>query len=851
MAYAQFTAFVAMIRSALLRLQLEEAFGAHALNAAASRLNVLLAENPALLGAFQAIDATYARFGLLQQISVEVGGVVVSEWDMTTGRIESGKAWKTLLGYPADGVADSVTAWRALVQADDLAALSSGIAVHVRDATSRFVHDCRCRSFDGGWRWIRVSGRVVMRNENGEPVRVIIVQQDVDAEHRMQVSLSAAREAAEAAGRSRTAFLANMSHEIRTPMNAIIGMTDLALDTNLDAEQKHYLSTVRSSCEALLTIVNDILDFSKIEAGKLQVEKIDFDLGAIVLEAARSLAVSAQHKGLDLAVDLDPALPARVWGDPVRTRQVLINLVGNAIKFTPKGEVAVVVRAESVVDECVRVRVQVCDTGIGIPRDKQEQIFQSFSQADASTNRRFGGTGLGLTISARLVELMGGELGVESEEGRGSVFSFGLELAIKEGVSPPRPPPAALVGKQALLVGNDCATARVLASVFARWGIATVTAVSVAEARLIAAKSRDAGAPLGIVILDATVALADGGECLAGWRGEASAEPMLAAVNIAGQRDELPRLRALGLGVYVVKPVSAVDLFDAVTLAIGTGPEFAFEAFNVDAALHASTAPARAPLVILLVEDNPVNQDLARRMLGAGGHKVVVAANGEEALECFDGQSFDLVLMDMQMPVMDGIEATEAIRARELRRSWIASGDAFRQLPIIAMTANAMAGDRERCLQAGMNDYLTKPIRKAELFAAIERVVGNAGQDTEGVVGSLPSDGRSIDVDAAIRDLGDEALVRQMAKMLLVQWDSHITAISNTMKAQDGVTLCRAAHTFKGLLAMFHAEAARRHALALELAAKEGNWAEASREEQALYAELLAVRPALAAFAGR
>ena len=839
-----------MIRSALLRLQLEEAFGAHTLNAESSRLNRLLAENPALLGALQAIDATYARFGLLQQISVEVGGVVVSEWDLTSGRIESGKAWKTLLGYAADGVADSVSAWRSLVQADDLAALSSGIAIHIRDATSHFVHDCRCRSVDGGWRWIRVSGRVVIRNENGEPVRVIMVQQDVDTEHRMQVSLSAAREAAEAAGRSRTAFLANMSHEIRTPMNAIIGMTDLALDTNLDAEQKHYLSAVRSSCEALLAIVNDILDFSKIEAGKLQVEKIDFDLGAIVLEAARSLAVSAQQKGLDLAVDLDPALPARVWGDPVRTRQVLINLIGNAIKFTPKGEILVQVCAESVVNECVRVRLKVCDTGIGIPRDKQEQIFQSFSQADASTNRRFGGTGLGLTISARLVELMGGELRVESEEGRGSVFSFALELGVKEGLAPPRPAPAALIGKQVLLVGNDCATTRGLASVFARWSIATVTAASMAEARLMAEKFKEAGASLGLVIFDATLALADGGECLAGWREEVSAAPMLAVVNIAGQRDELPKLRVLGIDIYAVKPVSAVDLSDAVTLAIGEGPGFAFEAFNVDAALLVATAAAQAPLTILLVEDNPVNQDLAQRMLATAGHKVVVAANGEEALERFDEQYFDLVLMDMQMPVMDGIEATEAIRARELRRSWIASGDAFRQLPIIAMTANAMAGDRERCLQAGMNDYLAKPIRKAELFAAIERVIGNTGQGTEGVDASLPPDGRPIDVDAAIRDLGDEALVREMARMLLLQWDSYIAAISSATTARDGATLCRAAHTFKGLLAMFHAETARRHALALELAAKEGDWDEAFREEKALNAELLVVRQALSHFSG-
>ncbi len=840
-----------MIRSALLRLQLEEAFGVGSPNEAASRLKQLANQDPALLAAFQAVDATYARFGLLQQISVEVGGVVVSEWDMVSGRIESGKAWKTLLGYPMDGIADSISAWRSLVMPDDLTALSGDIAEHVRDGSRRFLRDCRCKAPDGTWRWIRVSGRVALRDANGEPVRIIVVQQDVDGEHRMEASLRAAREAAESAGRSRTAFLANMSHEIRTPMNAIIGMTDLALDTHLDAEQRHYLSTVRSSCEALLTIVNDILDFSKIEAGKLQVEKIDFDLGSVVLEAARSLAVSAQQKGLDLVVEIPAGMPARVWGDPVRMRQVIVNLLGNAIKFTEHGEISVVLSAEPTVGDRMNVGVEVRDTGIGIPRDKQQQIFQSFSQADVSTTRRFGGTGLGLAISARLVDLMGGTLGVESEEGRGSIFSFALDFAIKEGVPAPRQMPPAMAGRRVLLVGENGATMRFLTSIFARWGLEAMRARTVVEAKELAGRYREGGFPLGLVVLDATAALADGGGGLSAWCGESSPEPMLVAVSIAGQRDELPRLKALGLAVYVVKPVSEGDLFDAVSLAIGGGPQFALDSFDmaaIETNLGAADSAVSVALNILLAEDNLVNQELAQRLLEAAGHKVVVAANGQEALALFDEQHFDLVLMDMQMPVMDGLEATEAIRARELRRSWIASGDQFRQLPIVAMTANAMAGDRDRCLQAGMNDYVAKPIRKAELFAAIERVTGVSGLAAPAMLEGAVSSGVAVDFAAAIRDLGDEALVREMAKMLLSQWDSHSSAIASAMKARDGETLCRAAHTFKGLLAMFHAEGARRHALAVELAAKEGRWDDAAREEQALNIELLVVRPEIEAF---
>ena len=842
-----------MIRSALLRGQLQEALGGapESLDAA---LQALESAAPGLQRALQLVDATYARFGGLQQATVEIGGLVVSEWDMKSGRIDSGKAWKSLLGHAADELPDTVAALRGALHPDDQPLLAAAIGAHVREASRAFSLDCRCRTKAGPWRWLRLSGRVLVRDANGEPLRLVVLLQDVDAARHMEDSLRAAREAAEVAGRSRTAFLANMSHEIRTPMNAIPGMTELALDTELDEEQRHYLSTVRSSCEALLVIVNDILDFSKIEAGKLQVERIDFELSSVIFEAVRTLAVSAQQKGLDIAVDMAPNLPVRVWGDPLRLRQVLTNLVGNAIKFTAAGSVTVAVRAETLRGDEAQVRIEVHDTGIGIPAGKIGQLFQAFSQADVSTTRRFGGTGLGLAISARLVELMGGKIGVVSEEGKGSTFGFSLPLGIRQGAAAVPDLPGALTGQRVLLVGDAAATVGSLVRAFERWGVQVETVATMAAARALSDKWRAAGFPFPLAVIDAASALENGGATLSSWISLPEHESMISLVTVAGQRDELPKLKALGIAVHLVKPVAEADLLDAVRLAVGSpSGVFQFDNFDVEASLNAVQAAQAAGggLQVLLVEDNPVNQELALHLLEKAGFRVTVAANGEEAIECFERDHFDVILMDMQMPVMDGLEATQAIRARELRRSWVASVDGFKQVPIIAMTANAMEGDRDRCLQAGMNDYIAKPIRQADLFAVIERAT--AGDAGGGAV-AAPSGGGggyvAIDPEAAARDIGDMDVVRQMARMLLQQWDSHVTGISGALAKKDGPTLCRAAHTFKGLLAMFHAEEARRHALAIEQAAKDEKWSAAAAADMSLRLALETARQELQTFVG-
>ena len=840
-----------MIRSPLLRFQLQDALGAASPEALDQQLTALAATSPHVLKALQSADATYLRFGNLQQASAEVGGLVVSEWDLKTGRIESGKSWKTLLGYGAGEVGDTVSAWRGLVQPDDLKALSAAIGAHIREASARFSLNCRCRCRDQSWRWLRVSGRVLARDDNGEPARLVVVQQDVDAERRMAESLEEARQAAEAAGRSRTAFLANMSHEIRTPMNAILGMTELALDTQLDAEQRHYLGTVRSSCEALLSIVNDILDFSKIEAGKLQVEKIDFELAAVVLEAVRSLAVGAQQKGLDIVVDVDPTLPSRVWGDPLRLRQVLTNLIGNAIKFTETGSIAVVLRVRGQQGDRCSVQVEVRDTGVGIPADKQRQIFDAFSQADVSTTRRFGGTGLGLAISARLVELMGGALQVASEVGKGSVFGFVLNLLVQEPARLRALPPA-LMGRRVLLVGQAGAGMRLLESLFTRWSMQPVSVSSVVEARAEAGKARGGAAAFSLAVVDATTVLDGDASEYSAWLAETGHEPMVALLTVAGQREHLPRLKALGVTLYVVKPVAGDDLLDAMSLAIASqSGGFELAGFEIDEAALLGVGASAKTLRILVVEDNPINQELALRLLERAGHAVTLASNGKEAVDCFENGAFDVILMDMQMPVMNGIEATQAIRARELRRSWVQSSmDAMYQLPIIAMTANAMSGDRELCLQAGMTDYVSKPIRQEELFAALARVTSGESAATVSQASPIGTN-VAIDAEAAIRDLGDAALVRQMARMLLDQWGEHVNSVGAALSARDEHTLCRAAHTFKGLLAMFHAESARRHALAIELSAREGKWDEADREWVALGHALAQVKPELEFFVDR
>lgn len=740
----------------------------------------------------------------------------------------------TMLGYQAEEFLTSAgqwsrfkgdfNAWKSHIHPQDQACFLEQVELHLKDLTPIYRVEYRARCADGSWKWILDSGRVIERDAQGRAIRGVGIHADIDELKGLQAKLEQARDIAEGATQAKSDFLANMSHEIRTPMNAIIGMSHLALQTELNSRQHNYIEKVHRSAVTLLGIINDILDFSKIEAGKLTMESIHFRLEDVMDNLANLVGLKAEDKGLELMFDLPPDLPTALVGDPLRLGQILINLGNNAVKFTEQGEVVVSVEVLEQDKEQVKLHFTVRDTGIGLSAEQQHKLFESFSQGDSSTTRKFGGTGLGLAICKRLTDMMNGEIWVKSEVGIGSRFHFTVQLQKQQGKLSNRRLPITELGPLRVLVVDDNASAReILCSMLLNMGLHVDQAPTGAQALEMLEQPGDSE-PYELVLMDWKMPGMDGVQTIQAIEGKKLIHVPTVIMVTAYDREEAGQAtQGLGISSLLHKPVTPSTLFNAIMVAMGQEATMETRVANRQEEAAADIASLRGAR-ILLVEDNEINLELAYELLNNNGLDVEVARNGREALDILEAGRFDGVLMDCQMPVMDGYEATRRLRMNE----------SLQQLPVLAMTANAMAGDREKVLDAGMNDHIAKPINVNEMFHTMARWISPT-QPVQGrasvryTEASMP-DVDGIDTKAGLaRTQGNTRLYRKLLHKLLENQSDFLEQYDTAVSTHDWSLAQRLSHTLKGVAGNVGAVQLQEASRKLEMLAKQQQTSERAR----------------------